>query len=185
MLATVEIRIAEPGHLAGYIELYSSVASEGMWIGGEAPVERDLLADRANEALTDPDMAQYVAVDAETVVGAIDLRLQRGVVGLGMMIASDRRGQGTGQRLLDAGIMWAQSVEAHKMALEVWPHNGRAIALYERSGFEVEGRVRRHHRRRSGELWDAIVMGLVLDTNAPGSPHLDAPTVSDGPSWRQ
>jgi RimJ/RimL family protein N-acetyltransferase len=49
------------------------------------------------------------------------------------------------------------------MALQVWPHNAAAIALYERFGFERECYLRRHYRRRSGELWDAIVMGLRLD----------------------
>ena len=50
----------------------------------------------------------------------------------------------------------------HKIALQVWPHNEAAIALYERYGFEREGYLKRHWRRRSGELWDAVVMGLLL-----------------------
>jgi len=29
--------------------------------------------------------------------------------------------------------------------------------------------MRRHYRRRSGELWDAVIMGLVLDETSPGS----------------
>ena len=48
------------------------------------------------------------------------------------------------------------------MALEVWPDNERAIALYTRMGFIEEGRLRRHYRRRNGELWDALIMGLEL-----------------------
>ena len=51
---------------------------------------------------------------------------------------------------------------AHKVALEVWPHNHAALRLYQRAGFETEGRLRRHYRRRNGELWDTIVMGLAL-----------------------
>jgi len=62
----------------------------------------------------------------------------------------------------------------HKLALEVWPHNGAARALYRRLGFVDEGRLRRQYRRRSGELWDAIVMGLVVDETSPGSPYEDA-----------
>jgi uncharacterized membrane protein YphA (DoxX/SURF4 family) len=50
-----------------------------------------------------------------------------------------------------------------------------ALALYTRAGFEVEGRRRRQYRRRhTGELWDSIVMGLVLDHTSPGSPHPDS-----------
>jgi RimJ/RimL family protein N-acetyltransferase len=51
---------------------------------------------------------------------------------------------------------------ARKVALEVRPHNHVAIRLYQRAGFECEGRLRRHYRRRNGELWDAILMGLSL-----------------------
>jgi putative acetyltransferase len=55
------------------------------------------------------------------------------------------------------------------VTLELWPHNRAARRLYERAGFVEEGRRRRHYRRRSGELWDSVVMGLVLDETSPGS----------------
>jgi putative acetyltransferase len=55
----------------------------------------------------------------------------------------------------------------------VWPHNHPARQLYERFGFVEEGRLRRHYRRQNGELWDAIVMGLVLDDSSPGSRFTD------------
>ena len=44
----------------------------------------------------------------------------------------------------------------------MWPHNHAAIGLYEKFGFAREGLLRRHYRRRNGELWDAIVMGRRL-----------------------
>lgn len=65
---------------------------------------------------------------------------------------------------IDRAIAWARGQGAHKVALQVWPHNEPARRLYERSGFVVEGRLRRHYRRRDGSLWDAVVMGLLLDT---------------------
>jgi len=69
---------------------------------------------------------------------------------------------GIGAALLDAAIAWATAAGAHKMALESWPHNTAALALYQRAGFVEEGRKRNHHRRRNGELWDAVVMGRLL-----------------------
>ncbi len=36
----------------------------------------------------------------------------------------------------------------------------------------------RHYRRANGELWDALVMGLVLDEVSDGSPHGDSPLIS-------
>ena len=97
------------------------------------------------------------------VIGQLGMALAPyGVADLGMVVAEAWRGRGIGGALLDAGIAWARDAGAHKVALQVWPHNQAAIALYEKFGFEREGLLRRHYRRRSGELWDAVVMGLRL-----------------------
>jgi putative acetyltransferase len=58
---------------------------------------------------------------------------------------------------------------AHKLELQAWPHNDAAIRLYLRHGFVHEGLLRRQYRRHNGELWDAVIMGLVLDETSPGS----------------
>jgi RimJ/RimL family protein N-acetyltransferase len=179
MLPVMEIRPAEAADKAGYIELYSAVAAEGRWIGGEAPVDQERLGGLFDQTLASDQSTLLVAIEpaaggTDDIVGAIFLRVDGGVVGLGMMVSVRRRGRGLGRGLLDAGIDWSRTIGAHKVALEVWPHNAGAIALYRRSGFAVEGRRARHHRRRSGELWDAIVMGLTLDTSSPGSPHPDS-----------
>jgi RimJ/RimL family protein N-acetyltransferase len=50
----------------------------------------------------------------------------------------------------------------HKLSLSVFPHNEAAIALYRKFGFVEEGRRIKQYRRASGELWDAIEMGLLL-----------------------
>jgi hypothetical protein len=39
---------------------------------------------------------------------------------------------------------------AHKLWLETWTDNARAIAFYAAIGFEVEGLKRDHYRRRDG-----------------------------------
>jgi RimJ/RimL family protein N-acetyltransferase len=80
-----------------------------------------------------------------------------------MTVASDRRRQGIGARLLERCIDFARSAGAHKIALQVWPHNEAARSLYRRYGFQEEGYLRRHWRRKSGELWDVVVMGLFVD----------------------
>jgi ribosomal protein S18 acetylase RimI-like enzyme len=80
-----------------------------------------------------------------------------------MMVAAERRGEGIGRALLAAAIEWARAAGAHKVALEVWPHNEAGLALYRKFGFEQEGLLRKQYRRRNGQLWDAIAMGLVLE----------------------
>ncbi len=85
-----------------------------------------------------------------------------------MAVDADWRGRGVGGALMAAAIDWARGNGIHKLALQVWPHNLAAQRLYQRFGFVEEGHLRRHYRRRNGELWDAIVMGLVLDSTSPG-----------------
>ena len=118
----------------------------------------------------------FVAVVDGDVVGHLGLHgSARAGVDLGMLVAARWRGRGVGTALLSAAIEWARvEPNVHKLALELWPHNGAARALYLRLGFVEEGRLRRHYRRRSGELWDVIVMGLVVDETSPGSPYEDA-----------
>ena len=64
--------------------------------------------------------------------------------------------------LLAAAIEWSRERGLHKLSLSVFPHNAAGIALYRKFGFVDEGRRVKHYRRASGELWDAIEMGLLL-----------------------
>lgn len=122
--------------------------------------------------LQDPERLFLVAEADGAVVG--DLKgdfVLRGVLELGMALASEWRGRGIGSALMTRCIEWAREHGAHKIMLEVWPHNTAAIALYEKFDFQREGLLRRHWRRTNGELWDLFVMSLVLDNDAPGSPY--------------
>jgi len=78
-----------------------------------------------------------------------------GVADIGMPVVEAWRGRGIGKLLLASAIQWAADAGAHKMALEVWPHNEAAIRLYRGAGFVEEGRKVRHYRRRNGDLWDS------------------------------
>ena len=140
------------------------VAGEGRWIGTEAPVDLERRRRRMVEDVVSDHVVVLVAEADGELVGQLGLQLARyGVADLGMLVAAGWRGRGVGTALLAEAIDRARKAGAHKIALQVWPHNTAAIALYERFGFQREGYLRRHYRRRSGELWDAVVMGLPLD----------------------
>ena len=106
----------------------------------------------------------FVVDDGGRIVGTAGLHATRvnGVASLGMSIVPAIRGQGWGRALLQAAIDHARGTQMHKIELEVWPDNERAIALYERFGFEVEGVRRDHYRRRDGSLRSAQLMALLL-----------------------
>jgi ribosomal protein S18 acetylase RimI-like enzyme len=82
-----------------------------------------------------------------------------------MAVARDWRGRGVGSALLAAGIEWARERGLHKVSLAVFPHNTPAIALYKKFGFVEEGRRVKQYRRESGELWDAVDMGLLIQSS--------------------
>jgi Acetyltransferase (GNAT) family len=67
---------------------------------------------------------------------------------------------------MQAAIDWAKQVGAHRVSLTVFPHNHAARALYAKFGFMTEGTLHKAIRRQDRELWDAVVMGLLLDTEA-------------------
>jgi RimJ/RimL family protein N-acetyltransferase len=160
----VTVRAAREEDLDAMVELTVAVAEEGRWIGPEAPVDRERRRRLYAADLQRDDTGVFVAEAGGRLVGHLGIILAGyGVADLGMLVAAGWRGRGVGSALLRAGIDWARQAGAHKIALQVWPHNQAAIALYERFGFQREGRLRRHYRRRSGELWDAIVMGLPLE----------------------
>ena len=79
-----------------------------------------------------------------------------------MDVDRDWRGRGVGTALVRAAIDWARGQGLHKLCLEVFPHNAAGIAMYAKCGFVEEGRRVRQMRRANGEIWDTIVMGLLL-----------------------
>ena len=81
---------------------------------------------------------------------------------IGMLVDAAWRGRGVGSALVQAAIDWARGEGLHKLCLEVFPTNTAAIALYRKCGFVEEGLRPKQYRRASGELWDALAMGLLL-----------------------
>jgi putative acetyltransferase len=160
----IRVREATLDDVDAVVAVVVEVAGEGRWIATEAPVDVERRRRRMVEDIEGEDAVVLVAEAGGELVGQLDLRLARyGVADLGMLVAAGWRRRGVGSALLAEAIERARKAGAHKLALQVWPHNTAALALYERFGFRREGYLTRHYRRRSGELWDAVVMGLPLD----------------------
>ena len=157
------MRPANEDDLDAAVDLYVAVAEEGRWIGGEAPVDKVERRARFESSIRRNDAQFFVADEDGRMVGELGIEVSGyGVADFGMMVAADVRRHGVGSALLVVAVDWARGAGAHKVALQVWPHNEAAISLYRNFGFEQEGLLRRHYRRRNGELWDAVVMGLLL-----------------------
>jgi putative acetyltransferase len=109
-----------------------------------------------------PDATWVLETNARVVGYAHVRQANSGVLYLGMAILAVGRGQGGGRALLEAVLDHARECAAHKVELEVWVDNARAIALYTASGFDVEGIRRNHYRRQDGTLRSAMIMAKSL-----------------------
>lgn len=78
----------------------------------------------------------------------------------GMSIEKNFRDQGIGSLLMKVLIEWAtQNNTLEKIGLNVHNDNHRAIALYKKMGFEVEGVRKRDLKYGEGRYVDTVVMG--------------------------
>jgi ribosomal protein S18 acetylase RimI-like enzyme len=155
--AAIRVRPAEDRDRVPLAELFAAVAEERDGIATEPPVDVEA---RAKSWRLD---GSFVAVESDEVVGSIHVDTSgHGFGELGMAVARDRRGHGVGSALMSAAIEWARERGLHKISLSVFAHNAAGIALYRKFGFVEEGRRVKQYRRSSGELWDAIDMGLLL-----------------------
>ena len=154
---TVEIRPAVDDDRRPLAVLFADAAEERDGIATEPPVDVE-----ARAASWHLDGTLVAVADGE-IVGSLHVApTNHGFGELGMVVARDWRGRGVGSALLAAAIDWARERGLHKLSLSVFPHNAAAIALYRKFGFVEEGRLVKQYRRKSGELWDAIEMGLLL-----------------------
>lgn len=100
------------------------------------------------------------------VIGVTDLSVnwthQDAYFGIGIGARADW-GQGYGS---DATRVIArfgfEELNLHRITLNVFEYNLRAIHVYEKLGFVVEGRLRQRLTRH-GRRWDMVFMGLLRD----------------------
>lgn len=94
--------------------------------------------------------------------GRSDRKAIRHVVTLGMSVDQDWRGQGIGSLLMSNVIAWAKEAGFIKrIELLVFERNVIAIHLYQKFGFEIEGKHRKAIHR-NGTYLDNLTMALLL-----------------------
>jgi len=130
-----------------------------------------------------PGDLYIVALEGERIVGDAGLHRMLGrrqhaaEIGMGVHDAHHGRGIGTAllSALLDTADRW---LGLTRVELTVFADNERAIRLYERAGFEVEGRLRAF-ALRDGHLVDGLAMARLKEP-----PRRLVPTQSTVPTAR-
>ena len=87
----------------------------------------------------------------------------RHLTDLGVSVLKTHQNLGLGRALVETAIQWAEkSRVVRKINLKVRVDNEKAIALYSRLGFAMEGRVAREFCI-DGKFFDCFAMGRLID----------------------
>jgi len=173
----VQLRPVTPDDATAIAAILAVVAEERIWIGTEPPVDVTARAKRIREQNSSGLAVGWLVVDdaaapagaddvAGKVVGYLSLvRRERdpAVATLEMTILAEARGRGGGRLLMEAALGYATEARMHKIDLEVWPDNARAVSLYAAFGFQVEGLRRDHYLRIDGTRRSSLLMARFID----------------------
>jgi ribosomal protein S18 acetylase RimI-like enzyme len=104
-----------------------------------------------------------VAVVQDRIVGfsrceGIYLKRFSHKVEFGVGVLKDFWGFGIGKNLLKESVSWADSNGIKKMTLNVLETNDKAIKLYKKLGFEIEGLLKNDKLLADGQYYNTIIM---------------------------
>jgi ribosomal protein S18 acetylase RimI-like enzyme len=80
-------------------------------------------------------------------------------VEFGVCVLKEFWGYGIGRNLLQEAIAWADVSSIHKITLNVLETNVKAIELYTKLGFEIEGILKKDKLLSDGKYYNTLVMG--------------------------
>ena len=162
---TVALRRAELDDVAFLVELVND-AEVAPFLAAVRPSDREGITALVTRSLEEPEASgvYVIEVDGEragTVEFEVANRRSRIVNLGGLAVHPLHRGGGVAleaSRLFQRHLI--RELGFHRLQLEVYAFNGRALAHTERAGFVREG-VRRKAYWRHGEWVDGVLFGLV------------------------
>ncbi|GGP11834.1 GNAT family N-acetyltransferase [Oceanobacillus neutriphilus] len=84
-------------------------------------------------------------------------------VDFGVCVLKEYWGYAIGQNLLKESIHWAEFNKIKKIKLSVLETNDKAIKLYKKYGFEIEGVLKKDKRLSDGNYYNTVLMGKFID----------------------
>lgn len=160
---------ARTSHAKQVHDLQTEIYTEQTWfVGNEAPsiakIETRIRYLDANQSL------YLIAKNPTKICGWLELHKLRfdkmnHVASFTLAVSRDYRQQGIASQLLKNAFDWACKHEVTKLSLNVRAQNQAAINLYEKMGFELEGRERQQIKTPKG-FEDNLLMAKFLRTRA-------------------
>lgn len=108
----------------------------------------------------------FIAWDNNKAVGYLSLvfakfKKYRGNAYLVIALRTEYRNQGIGSRLMDTAEEFAKTNNKHRMELEVFAKNVKAIELYKRRGYVIEG-VKKNAVEDESGFDDVVIMAKAI-----------------------
>jgi L-phenylalanine/L-methionine N-acetyltransferase len=156
----IKVRAAEPADMAQVGEVLGQ--PRAVWGTLQTPFTPVAMREKRFDA-ADPNSRNLVAEADGRIVGSIGLfrepaHRRSHAASIGMAVHDDFAGRGVGTALMAAVVDLADRWwNIRRLELNVYADNARAIALYERFGFQREG-LMRDYAWRDGAYVDSLAM---------------------------
>ena len=114
----------------------------------------------------DPLVTQFVAMLDDKVVGLLVINQasqarRKHVATFGITVSEAHQGKGIGSQLMLVMVDYCDNwLNIHRIELEVFATNESGVGLYEKFGFELEGKMR-DYAFRDGQYVDAVMMSRI------------------------
>jgi RimJ/RimL family protein N-acetyltransferase len=166
----VEIREAQPDDAGAVVSLLERMYSETSFLlhgPGEQVPKTEEYARRIGDARKTESGVMYLAQIEGKTVGVLfgnrgAARRNRHSLYLVLGVLQAYWNRGVGSSLLRAVEHWACTRGLHRLELTVQKRNARAVALYEKAGFQIEG-TKRDSLVVDGEYLDEWLMSKLID----------------------
>lgn len=195
----VTFRHCDESDVPAFLELQPKIAAETthtLQVAGRVP-ERERLCDVWVADRENPISLRLGCFLNEKMIGQLSFAPERQpfhpwtahIGRFGMFVLQGFWGEGIGRKLLKTMETHARAVGISRIEATVRSNNRRAITLYSRSGYEIEG-TRRNAARIHGEMCDELFIAKVLSDDSTWAPPtleterliLRALSISDAPA---
>ena len=162
---TVQIRLFQPEDKEKLVAMYEALSNDAVrW--GMSPYTRERLEEGWFKNLQ--NITAMVAFHGDKIVGHAQIfksphPRRKGIAELLTYIHQDFHNVGLGTAMLAKLIELARREGLHRIGLRVVADNKRAVHLYQKMGFKIEGVMKDAYFGEDGKYHDELIMGLLLD----------------------
>jgi RimJ/RimL family protein N-acetyltransferase len=162
---TVQIRLFQPEDKDKLVAMYESLSNDAVrW--GMPPYTRERLEEWWFKNLQ--NITAMVAFHGDKIVGHAQIfksphPRRKGTAELLIYIHQDFHNVGLGTAMLAKLMELSRKEGLHRIGLSVVADNKRAVHLYRKMGFKIEGVMKGAYFGEDGKYHDELVMGLLLE----------------------